>query len=409
MYGAAQQEKVNITMYGAAQQEKVNITMYGAAQQEKVNITMYGAAQQEKVNITMYGAAQQEKVKITMYGAAQQEKAFVSAEYLCTNDYTFLIIYCTIRPKIKMIYAILSITNFIFMVAQFVINGLSTSGPDGTVFINKTGVLSDYYYTAVTPAGWTFSIWGFIYAWQALWVLYSLINLCRKTQKGPVCDNPRFIPLSLLALCIIICCLNIIWLITFDRQHIEVSCAALIAYQLLMYAALFVSYRALDRASPQLVDQKQIKDIWLTRALVHNGLGIQATWVTIATLLNIAMVMSYSGDKLVSVDTAGTVVLSILSFELLSFAFADLFMLDRYSRYTITPYMVVIVALSGSVNKRYEDGERNSVFKAVLLAIAGALFVIKICVTLFKHFKKQRYVTNYSSTIGEKNPSGHLA
>lgn len=305
-----------------------------------------------------------------------------------------------------MLYPILSITNFIFMVAQFVINALSSSGPDGTVFKNKTGDLSATFDTAITPAGWTFSIWGFIYAWQALWVIYSVVNICRKGQNGRAYENPRFLPYTLFIICIIVCCANIAWLITFDRQEIEASCAVLIAYGLLMYLALFSSYHALDKASPELVSQKRTKDIWLTRALVHNGLSIQATWVTIATLLNIAMVMTYSGDKLVEYHTAGTVVLAILSAELAIYSFVDFFLLDRYTRYTITPYIVVIVALSGSITKHFELGERNSDFRIVLLSIAAALLLLKLIVSIIKHFKKQRYVSNYEPTIGEKQPSG---
>ncbi|XP_059173978.1 uncharacterized protein LOC131954369 [Physella acuta] len=308
-----------------------------------------------------------------------------------------------------MLYPLLAITNSIFMIGQFVINGLSASGPDGTVFQNRTGDISAKFETPITPAGWTFSIWGFIYAWQTLWVIYSLVNICRKSGSGPLYENPRFLPLSMLGVCIIICCVNIAWLISFDRQEIEAACGLLIAYGFLMYGAMYISYKALDKASAQLVEQKRTVDIWLTRALVHNGLGIQATWVTIATLLNVSMVMIYSGNQSVDHQTSGTIVLAILSAELSIYAIADFFFLDRYSRYTITPYMVVVVALIGSINKHYEDGEQNSIFKIVLLAVAGALLVLKIAVTIFKHFRRPRYVSHYESTISEKPIAGQYA
>ncbi len=34
------------------------------------------------------------------------------------------------------------------------------------LFPKSTGNISDTFYTDITPAGWTFSIWGFIYTWQ---------------------------------------------------------------------------------------------------------------------------------------------------------------------------------------------------------------------------------------------------
>ncbi|XP_055860853.1 uncharacterized protein LOC129921820 [Biomphalaria glabrata] len=309
----------------------------------------------------------------------------------------------------KMLYAVVAITNLCFMIAQFALNGIATSGNDGVVLKNDTRIVSQDYPIPISPASWTFGIWGFIYAWQALLVIYSVVNIFRKNEKGAVCDNPRFLPVKLWVLCILISSLNITWLITFDRGLFNVSCAVLIAYTLVISIARVVSYRALDKASPQLVKQNQVKDIWLTRALVHNGLAIHATWITIATLINLALVLAYSGDRVVDADTAGTILLAILSFLYLSYVFADFFLLDRFTRYTITPYMVLIVALIGSLDNDYHEGERNSVFRVVLLALGSAFLLVKIVVTIYKHFRRERYVSYYTPTIGEKQPDGILA
>jgi hypothetical protein len=34
------------------------------------------------------------------------------------------------------------------------------------LFPKSIGEISNVYFTEITPAGWTFSIWGLIYAWQ---------------------------------------------------------------------------------------------------------------------------------------------------------------------------------------------------------------------------------------------------
>ncbi|GFN89726.1 hypothetical protein PoB_001623200 [Plakobranchus ocellatus] len=311
-----------------------------------------------------------------------------------------------------MLYPILAILNLLVMLVSFVINGLSGSGPDGTIFKNTTGDLSDYFATDITPAGWTFSIWGFIYAWQAAWVLYSVINICRRGYgEKPAYTNPEFLPPAVIVLSSITSCLGIAWLISFDRLEVEVAFVALICYSLGMYAALVLSYRGLDKACPTLAQQGRTTEIWLTRALVHNGLAIQATWVSVATLLNLAMVLTYSGDKIATIKEAGTVSLSVLTVEIVVFAVTDLFLLDRYTRYTLTPYAVLVVALSGSISKNYSAGERNSVFTVVLLAIAVLLAVIKLIVTIYKHFRKSRYLTAMEITegIGLNKGSGIMA
>ncbi|RUS75542.1 hypothetical protein EGW08_016692, partial [Elysia chlorotica] len=285
-----------------------------------------------------------------------------------------------------MLYPVLAVVNLLVMVGSFAINGLSGSGPDGTIFKNKTAVLSRHFYTAITPAGWTFSIWGIIYTWQALWVVYSVINIFRKTPDGdPVYSSPEFLPPALFVLSALTSCLGVAWLITFDRLEVEAAFVMLVLYSCGMYAALAVSYRALDRASPYLAQQGRTTDIWLTRGLVQNGLAIQGTWVSVATLLNLAMVLTYSGSGVASVDTAATVSLSVLALEIVVFAGTDLLLLDRWARYTLTPYGVLVLALCGSISKNYESGARNSVFSIVLLAVASLLAVVKIILTIYRH------------------------
>lgn len=311
-----------------------------------------------------------------------------------------------------MLYPALAILNLVVMIASFAFNGLSGSGPDGVIFKNSTSDLSKYFYTAITPAGWTFSIWGFIYTWQALWVIYSVINICRKGPGGkPTYSNPEFIPSILLVLAATTSALGVAWLISFDRLELEIAFVALILYSLGMYASLVFSYRALDAASPYLVQQNRTREIWLTRGLVHNGLGIQGTWVSVATLLNFAMVLTYSGEKVASVDDAATYALSVLTVEIAVFAFTDLVFLDRWTRYTLTPYAVLVVALSGSLSKNYSAGARNSVFTIILLTAACLLAVVKLTVTVYRHIRNPRYRTVHEQgeALGLNKSSGNLA
>lgn len=80
----------------------------------------------------------------------------------------------------------LSIATLI-LVAVFIISGLA-SAPNSTKygFKNNTGIISDIFYTQITPAGWTFSVWGLIYFLQAAWIIYGWTLVFR-----PV--NPRSI------------------------------------------------------------------------------------------------------------------------------------------------------------------------------------------------------------------------
>ena len=41
-----------------------------------------------------------------------------------------------------------------------------------SIFYNTVGNLSDKYYLDITPAGWAFSIWGVIYIWLGISVVF---------------------------------------------------------------------------------------------------------------------------------------------------------------------------------------------------------------------------------------------
>ncbi|KAK3592746.1 hypothetical protein CHS0354_016502 [Potamilus streckersoni] len=274
-----------------------------------------------------------------------------------------------------------AIVSYILVI---VFNALSARG-DGVLFLSNQANLSDKYYLEITPAGWTFSIWGFIYTWQALWLLYSFILLFRKTPIGPAYLNPEVVPSSLLAVYILNMLLNIGWLFLFDREIIQAALADIFMMSVTLYICLFLSYRAFDKHVIQLLKEGRRYDIWFIRILLHNGLGIYATWITIATLLNLAHTLTYRSAHDISQDVASTVSLAVLSAEILVFYITDLVVLDRYTRYTVTPYLVLVVALSGSFSKNWVAGARNPIYIAVLLALAATMTIVKLVAMIYRH------------------------
>jgi len=59
-----------------------------------------------------------------------------------------------------------------------------------------------------------------------------------------------------------------------------------------LYAALVISHRNIYNAEKQLKETPVY--LWLYRILVNNGLAYYATWVTLASLLNFAIALTYS-------------------------------------------------------------------------------------------------------------------
>ncbi|WAR04367.1 hypothetical protein MAR_019736 [Mya arenaria] len=283
-----------------------------------------------------------------------------------------------------------------------VFNGLAGGGIDTGLYQSNTGDISDKYYLEITPAGWTFSIWGFIYTWQALWIIYAVVALFRKSDQGPHYTNPILLPVPFLLSYLLNMALNCTWMVVFDREYIAAAAAVLFLMTVTLYICMFFSYRNLDKGIDTLIKQERKSDVWLTRFLVQNGLGIYATWCTIATLLNFAMLLTYESTVDIDQRDACTVSLSILAAVVLAFLVADWFFTDRWTRYTFTPYLVLVVAFTGSIVKNYDEGARNTIFTIVLLAIAAVALLVKLVLLFARHCRKTSDGVRITETSGVK-------
>ncbi|XP_078720098.1 uncharacterized protein LOC144936810 isoform X2 [Lampetra fluviatilis] len=255
----------------------------------------------------------------------------------------------------RAVRAVLPVLSLVSFVVMIIFNIAAATGFTKGLFRNTTGAISGRYSLGVTPAGWTFSIWGFIYAWNALWVAHTLSALCRRGQEGPLYAEASATPPAFHLIWLLNNAINVAWLFLWDAD-----------VQLL-----------LKTIAP--------RELWLTRILAHNGLAMYATWTTIATLLNLGVVLRYDGG--VSGSATDSAVLAILALEVLTWFVLEVAVLERHVRYTLTVYPVVIVALSGSVSQNYdtESPSGNDVFTVVLLGVTCALLVARLALAAWRH------------------------
>jgi hypothetical protein len=130
-------------------------------------------------------------------------------------------------------------------------------------------------------------------------------------------------------------------------------------------------------------------ELFAVRSIVQNGLAFYAAWVTIATLLNFAIVLTYWAH--VQQSTACSICLFILLAELVLYAFLENVVWREYLHYTYTPWFVVIFALIGSIVKNWNAEIINSMFLIVLLAFASSLFFIKVTYNIWWQLLHARY------------------
>ena len=259
-------------------------------------------------------------------------------------------------------------------------------GPFRHLFGNATtGGASGKFYIEITPASWAFSIWGLIYAWQAAWIIYSLTFLCRKS-------TPELISPVLLLMYAFSSFANIGWLIVWSRELIQAASILLFAIAFFLYGTMAISYATVNIVSRAVSK----RDFILIQVLVSNGLALYATWCTIASLLNLTMALTYVHG--VSQDIASTISLVILAVEVIVWFSLENTILDKFVRYTLTIYPVVIWALSASINKNWDPAKRNSIISVILLAMACTLLVVRIAIVLWRQMKRT------SRTVGNSSP-----
>ncbi|XP_033631182.1 uncharacterized protein LOC117293078 [Asterias rubens] len=297
------------------------------------------------------------------------------------------------------LFIAMAILVCLLFVLTLIVNGLAGSiGITWGWFLNSTGDISDYYFLEITPAGWTFSIWGIIYTWQVLFVLYFMISMCVRNSQGPLYLSPVVITPLMLGTYALNLGLNTSWLFLWDRQLMPVALVVIALLPFTLWMALTINHRLVDQSGYELKHHHR-GNLFAIRAIVQNGLAFYATWVTIATLLNFAIVLTYWAN--VDMSVACTVSLSILLVEVLIYSVLENIVLERYLRYTYGVWLVVIFALCGSLAQNWDATSRNSIYSVVLLGLAAVLFLLKIVLSIWRAFKRPLYVTDLSSSKEE--------
>ncbi|PID29983.1 tryptophan-rich sensory protein [Candidatus Saccharibacteria bacterium] len=161
----------------------------------------------------------------------------------------------TKRSRIKM----LAVTNVVLFVATIIVNTLGAQG-----FINGSSQadVSKMFPTMITPAGFTFSIWGVIYT---LLGVSLLVMLAKHTQKVYQKQIERISVLFWLS-----CAINMIWIVAFSCQFIGLSAILIVA----LLASVFCIIRRLADLHPG------------AETVATLGFGLYGGWLAIASVVN---------------------------------------------------------------------------------------------------------------------------
>ena len=171
--------------------------------------------------------------------------------------------------------AALSVANVFANVAVIVVNALA--GSTALIGGQQTAAISDSNPTLVTPAGFTFTIWGLIYLLLGVFVVYQL--LVRPRSSSPHGRIGWLFVLSAV--------FNIAWLFAWQYEQLVIS----VVIMLLLLITLIAIYRRLR------VGEESVG--WTDRLAVQLPFSVYLGWITVATVANVsAALVSIGWDGL---------------------------------------------------------------------------------------------------------------
>ncbi|XP_013995422.1 uncharacterized protein [Salmo salar] len=262
--------------------------------------------------------------------------------------------------------------SVLIYISALAINAMAGAGKGP--FHWSTGNISRKYETDITPAGWTFSIWGLIYTWLTLMIMYIISLIYRGSWTLSVLLYGFYLSW------IVNMALNMTWLLLWDQEQVTAALIVMATIAVTNYSMVFFSCYGLSIYGAWL-SQNHPRDLWCIQLLVQNGIALYTTWTTIATLINFTLVLDLSG---VAKSTAATVSLCILLVEVIGWFGIENFLLYQHVRYILTIYPVVIIALVGNVTKHYDPAapSANAIFMVVLLVISCVLLVVRVSLVI---------------------------
>ena len=243
----------------------------------------------------------------------------------------------------------LRILNTIFFVLMILANILVESLPLNNITTAQVSTRND---TILTPTGITFAIWGVIYVWLFLFILYQN-GIFLKKGEG---DNPDIVH-AVSIFFIVSSALNIAWLIAWHYEYVTLCFILIFA----MWVTLLFAH---GRLLKEMSNRRQ-------RFFARIPFSIYLAWISVAMALNfIAMLKHEVPDLLGISETVWGAALVIIIF------FLSEFFLMRYRDYAFT--LTILWALSGILYRYAVELSKQTLQVNLLLMLAVAMGVLII-------------------------------
>ena len=182
-----------------------------------------------------------------------------------------------------------SIFNFLLFLSVVALNYLSNALPLNGV---TQAEISARYPIPLTPAGFTFSIWGVIYLGLTAYIIVQALPKYRNEVRLRTLDLPFRLS----------CLFNSIWLVVWHYGYVSLS----VVFMLGLLGSLMLAYIRLDRG--------QVEKDELSKWMVGQTFSVYMGWVSLATMINISVLLYSLGWSGGGISPEGwTVILLVIA------------------------------------------------------------------------------------------------
>ncbi|ESO85632.1 hypothetical protein LOTGIDRAFT_107555, partial [Lottia gigantea] len=238
--------------------------------------------------------------------------------------------------------------------------------------------VTNHFSVDLTPSNDVLAIWTVVYVWHFLVLLYCVVSVCRTTNElKPVYSNPTLLSCFFFMYLSISYLATLGWVFVWDRTHLTASTVIIFLATASLHMALIVSYRKLDKCTKRLRNEGRGRERWFVIIIVQNGVAGYAAWTAIIFYINLAVCVVYWDAVPSGESIASLVCLLILATHYLIYVLTDLTVLDRFSGYVLSPYIVIIAAVIGMLKRNFKPGTTNGIVIIIFLTLSIVCAIIK--------------------------------
>jgi len=283
----------------------------------------------------------------------------------------------------------LILCGLLTFVLTAIFNALAGSGAGvPSIFHYRTGEMSDRYEIFITPAGFTFSIWSVIYLWIAASLIIFVVTIYLRKSGRKVYLNPPFATPLLMSVMSANFLLNLAWIFLWDRE-VQVV-AAIFLFLIAGTNIAVVAIMARNIAMYSVYNKGEEMFAWgVVYRVIMNGFAMYTTWTVVASLINLNTSLQYVGN--VDPKAASLLSLSLLVVFHATWFILENFVFDRYARWILTPYLVVMWAAYGIWAKKSTDPkvpQEVKNFVLAILVIASLTLAVRLVLVVYKTLRK---------------------